>query len=74
MQGVVDCCIEEHGKLTIIDYKTDYVTQETIQQRAEYYTGQLDAYAEAMERILGLPVRETVLYFLRCGQAVTIRR
>lgn len=72
LQGVVDCCIEEHGELTIIDYKTDYVTQETIQQRAEYYRGQLDAYAKAMERMLGLPVKETVLYFLRCGQAITV--
>lgn len=73
LQGVVDCCIEEAGKLTIIDYKTDYVTQQTIQQRAEHYSGQLDAYAKAMERILGTPVTETVLYFLRCGQSVTIR-
>lgn len=73
LQGVVDCCIEENGELTIIDYKTDRVTAQTIAARAEHYRGQLEAYAGAMEQILRLPVKETVLFFLRSGQAVTVK-
>ena len=72
LQGVVDCCIEEAGELTIIDYKTDFVTAETVGERAEGYRAQLLSYRRAMERITGKPVRECVLYFLRAGISVTV--
>ena len=73
LQGVVDCCIEEGGELVIIDYKTDYVkTDEDIANRAELYRGQLMAYAEALRRICGKPVKECVLYFLSADRAVTV--
>ena len=71
-QGVVDCCIEEQGQLTVIDFKTDYVTAETLQAKAQSYALQVRSYAEAMERILELPVHEGILYFLRIGQAVRV--
>ena len=73
LQGVVDCCIEEDGALTVIDYKTDAVrTEEEIAARAAYYAGQLRAYASALTRIFGKPVRECVLYFLSCGREVVL--
>ncbi len=65
LQGVVDCCILERGKLTIIDYKTDRVTGESWQERAAHYRVQLETYAFAMERLLGLPVGECILHFLQ---------
>ncbi len=71
-QGVVDCCIEEQGQLTVIDYKTDYVTAETLQEKAQSYAVQVRSYAEAMERIRGLRVKEGILYFLRIGEAVRV--
>ena len=67
MQGVVDCCIEEAGELTIIDYKTDYVNQSNINERIGLYSGQLRTYAAAMKRITGKPVKQAVIYFLRAG-------
>ena len=71
LQGVVDCCIEESGELVVIDYKTDNVhTPKQAQERAELYAGQIETYARAMESIYGLHVKETVLYFLSCGEAV----
>ncbi len=74
LQGVVDCCIEEDGALTVIDYKTDAVrTEDEIAARAAYYAGQLRAYAAALRRIFGKPVREGVLYFLAAGKAVSVR-
>lgn len=73
LQGVVDCCITEGEELTVIDYKTDLVrTEAEISERTELYRAQLEAYAEAMERISGKRVRECVLYFLSCGRAVTL--
>jgi len=65
LQGVVDCFIEEDGMMTVIDYKTDAVAEEDVPQRAEFYKGQLFAYARALGRITGKPVKECVLYFLR---------
>ena len=72
LQGVIDCCIEERGALTIIDYKTDGVTAETAQRRAGRYRAQLEAYALAMERITGKPVKEKILCFLRCGALISL--
>lgn len=75
LQGVVDCCIEEAGELTIIDYKTDRVrTEEEISSRAALYRAQLMAYASALRRIYQKPVRECVLYFLSPGRAVSLGR
>ena len=74
LQGVVDCCIEEDGFLTVIDYKTDAVhSDEELAARADYYAGQLRAYAAALRRIFGKEVREGVLYFLAVGKAVSVR-
>ncbi len=67
LQGVVDCCFLEGGALTILDYKTDAVTSDTWKERAERYRVQLETYAYAMERVLGYPVRQCILYFLQGG-------
>ena len=67
LQGVVDCCFAEDGGLTVLDYKTDHVTAAQVPERAERYRGQLTAYAGALERIFGLPVKQCILWFLHCG-------
>lgn len=67
LQGVIDCCILEDGEMTIIDYKTDGVTADEAPERAASYSGQLRAYAGALQRITGRRVRQAVLYFLRPG-------
>lgn len=72
LQGVVDCCLENADELTIIDYKTDYVNQNTLQSRAEGYYSQLLAYAGAMERIFQKPVKACILYFLTAKEAVFV--
>lgn len=72
LQGVVDCCAEKDGKLTVIDFKTDYVNKETASGRAEYYKGQLEAYSLALGRMTGLPVERRILYFLTAGLTAEI--
>ena len=72
LQGVADCCIREGDTLTVVDYKTDCVTAETLAERAAEYAPQVRAYAAALARLLGKPVREGVLYFLRTGQSISI--
>ncbi len=67
LQGVIDCAVEIDGAWTIIDYKTDGVTAEDVPSRGAVYASQVKAYSEAMEAITGLPVKKTILYFLKPG-------
>ena len=69
LQGVVDCFFVTEDGVTIVDYKTDRVTEDEIPARAERYRVQLRTYVDALRRILGLPVRRCVLWFLRPGAA-----
>lgn len=73
LQGVIDCCIEENGGITVVDYKTDRVKGEALYERAKTYAGQLRAYAIALERMTGKPVRECVLYFLHAGEEISVK-
>ena len=74
LQGVIDCMITERGEITVIDYKTDRVRGEALRERARSYEKQLGAYAYAVERMTGLPVRECVLYFLHAGMEIKLPR
>jgi len=65
LQGVVDCALVEPDGLTIIDFKTDMVTLETVESVALGYRAQVETYADAMERIYELPVKAKGLYFFR---------
>ena len=72
LQGVVDCCFAERGRLVVVDYKTDRIRPDDAAARAETYRAQLESYAWAMERITSLPVAERIVYFLRPGIAVSL--
>ena len=72
LQGVVDCCAESGGQLVIIDYKTDFVTEESIERTAEEYRPQLDAYKLAMESVTGKKVVSRILWFFSAGKGVII--
>lgn len=72
LQGVVDCAIVEADGLTVIDFKTDFVTDENVMSVAEEYRLQVSAYAAALSRIYDLPIKRAVLYFLHIGKEVDI--
>lgn len=71
-QGVVDCCFESEKGITVVDFKTDRVEGKALQERAEHYRTQLEAYSRALERVLEKPVYRRVLYFLDPGRAVEL--
>ena len=73
LQGVVDCALIEDDGITVVDFKTDYVTEQTLPQRAAHYAPQILAYAGALERIYGKKVKESLLYFFRLGKAVSVK-
>ena len=72
MQGVVDAAMVEPDGITVIDFKTDRVSEAGAMQRAEHYRPQLATYKEALERIFEKPVRKTVLYFLKPGKEIVL--
>jgi ATP-dependent helicase/nuclease subunit A len=72
LQGVVDCAILDDDGITVIDFKTDAVTEDTVMSVAEGYRRQVTAYAEALSRIFALPIKRAVLYFLRIGRDVDV--
>ena len=65
LQGVVDCAIMEPDGITVLDFKTDYVTDETLPAAVERYRTQVEIYADALQRIYELPVKKRYLYFFR---------
>ena len=73
LQGVVDCALVEEDGITIVDFKTDYVTEETLASKADYYRPQVKAYADAMGRIFEKPVKQAMLYFFRLNRFVEVR-
>ena len=72
MQGVVDCALIEDDGITIVDFKTDKVTEETIAQRSEMYRQQVAVYADAMERIYERPIKDKLLYFFALDRFVKV--
>ena len=65
LQGVVDCALLEEDGITIIDFKTDAVTEKTASLAADRYFPQVQTYAEAMRKIYEMPVKEKYLYFFQ---------
>lgn len=73
LQGVVDCALIEDDGITVIDFKTDRVTEQTIDHIAEGYRLQILAYADALERIYQLPVKSALLYFFSNDSFVQVK-
>ena len=72
LQGVVDCFFEEDGELVVVDFKTDHVLRAQLDERAEHYRPQLEAYSMALMRVMGKKVKEKVLYFFSAGEEVRL--
>jgi len=73
LQGVVDCWfMEKDGTATVVDFKTDRVTEETLARRARDYRPQLDAYTRALSQAAGVAVRRRCLWFFSVGHEVEL--
>ena len=72
LQGVVDCAIIEEDGITVIDFKTDKISEETLPQLLQRYAPQVNTYVRALERIYGKPVKKAYLYFFGIGRFVTV--
>lgn len=72
LQGVVDCAFDTPQGLVIVDFKTDRIRAGEEKERAEHYRMQLDAYTQALSRVLQRPVAERILYFFATGSEISL--
>ena len=70
LQGVIDCCFIEDGAWVLVDYKTD--SPREIPAALERHRPQLALYAEALEALTGVPVKERILWMVRAGKGFTV--
>lgn len=71
IEGVADCAFVENGELVIIDFKTDKVSSGA--ELAEKYKEQLGVYRRCLGEVIGLPVKQTLIYSFKLGETVEIQ-
>ena len=72
LQGVVDCALVEPDGITVVDFKTDYVTDATLSEVLARYRPQVDTYSRALERIYEMKVKGTYLYFFHLKKLIEV--
>ena len=72
LQGVVDCALLEEDGITVMDFKTDFVTEDTVNKVVIRYRSQVETYAEALARIYEQPVKARYLYLFCLDRFVAI--
>ena len=72
LQGVVDCALLEEDGITVVDFKTDHVTEETLPRLTEHYRSQVLTYAQALGRIYRKNIKGAYLYFFRLNRFVQV--
>ena len=73
LQGIIDVLFEEeNGDYILLDYKTDrHISPQDARTRYQF---QMDLYCDAVETILGRPVKECYLFLLDTGREVRMER
>ncbi len=72
LQGVVDCALLEDDGITVIDFKTDYVTEGTLPEVVSRYRTQVQTYAAALQRIYEQPIKYRYLYLFHLDRFVSV--
>lgn len=77
VQGVIDCCFEENGGMTLVDYKSSYIRkggryEEELDRIRKEYKVQLELYSEAVKKGTGLDVNAAYLYLFNSGDYIEV--
>jgi len=70
LRGVIDLVFLEASSWAIVDYKSERVEESERPALVTYYKPQIDAYAEAWEKIVGQPVSERGLFFTHASRYI----
>lgn len=71
-RGVIDLVFLDGDSWVIVDYKSERVDENDLPALVAYYKPQIDAYAEAWEKIIGERVGERGLFFTHTSRYVTV--
>lgn len=72
LQGVVDCAIIEDTGITVLDFKSDYITKSNLADKVQIYRSQVNTYASALSRIFEKPVTASYIYFFSTEQLIRV--
>ena len=72
LEGFIDLMFEEEGSLVLVDYKTDAVDQNDLDDVMTRYRMQGGAYALAVQGATGRPVKEVAFLFLHLGRTESL--
>ena len=79
VQGVIDCCFEEDGKMILIDYKSNFIRSgrqhdAELERIKDEYKVQIELYREAVEKGTGRDVSEAYLYLFVSGEMLDMMK
>jgi len=72
LQGVVDCALIDDDGITVLDFKTDLITDVNRNEKIAAYRHQISTYANALSKIYELPVKASYIYFFSTEEFVLI--
>ncbi len=74
VRGMIDCVLQGDDGDEVIDFKTDAIRQDQLEERTAHYRPQVDIYTEAIERVWRRRVRARWLAFLSVPAVVEVAR
>ncbi len=72
VQGVVDLAVIRPSEIWLMDYKTDQVNANGLEEKVNRYRPQIALYALALSRIYQVPVTRRWLYFITLRRSVPV--
>ena len=72
LQGVIDCALVEEEGITVLDFKTDYITDANRSERIARYREQVNTYAKALSRIYEMPITDAFIYFFSSDEFIRV--
>ena len=72
VHGIIDCYFEENDKIILVDYKSDNVTKNNINNIVERYKIQLSLYKKALERAEEKEVLESLIYLFSIDDIIKL--
>jgi len=72
VQGIIDCYFEEGDGLVLLDFKSDKIKKGQEQAAASKFSVQMECYKDALEKVTGKIVKQSVVFFLTTGKFALI--
>lgn len=72
VQGVADLAVVLPEEIWLLDFKTDRMKAEMVEEKRAHYAPQLKLYAAALEKIYNRPARRRWLHFFNVGETLPV--